>query len=132
MGKRFRGVAHRRGRYLQLESEVLFEAELSAMVEAAFELQVVEAVDDLDGVHAGIPLSVLGAVKGRGAQCFGVDAELLSVGLDPTSRPGPSGTPLLVVGDGAEQVDNGAGCSATTAMVSASVRVVTCSASCAR
>ncbi len=45
--------------HLQLDAEAVLET----AVTATLVLQVVEAVDELDGVHGGVPLSVLQAVE---------------------------------------------------------------------
>lgn len=51
---------------------------------------LVDSLDHLDRLHGCGPLLVLGAVDGRMADVFRLDAPLLAIRLDATCEPGPA------------------------------------------
>ena len=81
------------------------ELDAEASVDAAFELEGVEAVEHLGGFHGRRPGAVLDAVDGRLVEVLGDDAPLLAVGLDAAGDSGPSGSARFVVRDRSEEVD---------------------------
>ncbi|MBA3369450.1 MAG: hypothetical protein H0T99_12410 [Geodermatophilaceae bacterium] len=86
------------------------QTDAEAAVESSIDVGRVEAPDQVDALHRRLPVAVLGAVDGGFSQSFGLDAPFLSVGLGPAGELRPSGAIGLDPWDGAEQVDEVAGC----------------------
>ena len=69
------------------------------------QVRLVDSLDHLDCLHGCVPFVVLGAVDGRMADVFRLDAPMLAVGLYATGEPGPPLAASPVVGYGTDELD---------------------------